>query len=161
MAEPMKQLFWLALLWASLSSVSLGKIGETEAQVDTRYGKSTGDLPTDTFGLVRGFMRNGYIVGVKLVEGVSEMEMFARTDLADMSASEIEKLRAANGAGEWKVEKLNKPGWRRWRREDGTLVVLYDANRHFLYINSTKFFEEKFGKQRGTLIDPINGLDGN
>jgi hypothetical protein len=92
---------------------------------------------------MRGFMSPGYVVGVKLVNGVSEMEMFSKNDESDMSASEIENLLKGNGAGEWKAEQTGKPKWRRWRREDQALVALYDTMRHFLYISSKKFYEEQ------------------
>ena len=89
-------------------------------------------------------MSVNYVVAVKLIDGRSQMEMFSKNDQSDLSAGEIEKLLRENGAGEWKAELITgKPGWRRWRREDGALVALYDAGRHFLYINSKQFYEDQ------------------
>ena len=118
-------------------------IGETEGQVGDRYGKSFGQIPTATFGIVTGFIAGGYVVGVKFVDGTSEMEMFAKADHADMPASEISRLLNKNSPGEWKAELTTKPQWRRWRRDDGSAVALYDAVRHFLYISSKNFYEVK------------------
>ena len=146
----MKQLFCSALFFAVTTSIMSASIGETEAAISARYGKSIGDIPTEGFGIMRGFMSPGYVVGVKLVNGVSEMEMFSKNDESDMSASPIESLLKGNGAGEWKAEQTGKPKWRRWRREDQALVALYDTMRHFLYISSRKFYDEQAKKMEET-----------
>jgi hypothetical protein len=80
---------------------------------------------------------------VKFVDGTSEMEMFAKADHADIPASEISRLLNKNSPGEWKAELTGKPSWRRWRRDDGSAIALYDTVRHFLYINSKNFYEVK------------------
>ena len=132
------------LLPALLVTTScFANIGETEGQVNDRYGKSFGQIPTKTFGVVTGYIAGGYVVGVKFVDGTSEMEMFAKADHADLPASEISRLMNKNSLGEWKAELTGKPQWRRWRRDDGSAVALYDAVRHFLYINSKNFYEVK------------------
>ena len=119
------------------------RIGETEAQISARYGQSIGDIPTATFGPVRGYMTRGSVVGVKLVDGISQMEMISKTDQSDMSASEIEVFLKSHGADTvWNVEPF-KPNWKRWRSRDGSLIAVYDTVRHFLYINSKKFYEEQ------------------
>lgn len=124
-------------------AMSLGNVGDSETAITERYGKSFGQIPTNTFGVVTGFIAGGYVVGVKFVDGVSEMEMFSKGDQSDMPASEIDRLLKKNSPGEWKAELTGKPNWRRWRRDDGTAVALYDAVRHFLYINSKNFYEVK------------------
>ena len=118
-------------------------LGESEAAIEERYGKSFGQIPTSTFGVVNGFIAGGYVVGVKLVDGTSEMEMFSKGDRSEMPASEIDRLLRKNSPGDWKAEITGKPHWRRWRRDDGSAVALYDVARHFLYINSKSFYEVK------------------
>lgn len=144
----MKKLLCAAAVIAAFIATTSARVGETEAQVATRYGLSIGDMPTDSFGNVRGFLQVGYAVGVAFVNGVSDMEMFSKNNRSEMTADEIKKLLKANGVGEWKEEQTGKPGWKRWRREDGALVAVYDVSRHFLYISSKKFFDaqrSKFG----------------
>src|ERR1700730_9103406 len=137
----MKNPFCAAVVFALFITTAAARIGETEAQISARYGKSIGEIPTEAFGKVRGFMQPGYLVGVAFVNGVSDMEMFSKNDQAEMTATEIDNLLKTNGAGAWKAEETGKPNWKRWRREDGALVALYDTARHSLYINSKKFFD--------------------
>ena len=118
-----------------------GRIGETEAQISARYGTSIGDIPTATFGPVRGYMVPGSVVGVKLVDGISQMEMISKTDKSNMSATEIEVFLKSHGADtNWNVDPF-KPNWKRWRTHDGSLIAVYDTVRHFLYISSNRFYE--------------------
>jgi hypothetical protein len=137
-----KSLLLFALLFGSIS-FGLANVGESEAAIGERYGTSFGQIPTNTFGVVTGFVAGGYVVGVKFVDGTSEMEMFCKADQADMPASEIDRLLKKNSSGDWKAESTGKAHWRRWRRDDGSAVALYDTVRHFLYLTSKNFYEIK------------------
>ena len=133
----------VSLLLLVCSRSLLARIGETEAQVMARYGQSIGDIPTETFGPVRGFALREYLVGVKFLNGTSAMEMVSRNDQAEIKPQEIDALLKKHGAEvEWKVDKFEKPDWKRWRTQDGSLVAVYDSKRHFLYVNSKEFYKE-------------------
>ena len=122
----------------------LARIGETEAQVMARYGQSIGDIPTETFGPVRGFALREYLVGVKILNGTSAMEMVSRNDQAEIKPQEIDALLKKHGADvEWKADEFEKPDWKRWRTQDGSLLAVYDSKRHFLYVNSKEFYNEQ------------------
>ena len=141
----------IALTAAVLTCCSAGwsKIGETEAQIKARYGESIGDIPTASFGLVRGFAVPGYVVGVKLVNDGSAMEMISKNDQSQMTDDEIETLLKKHGADvPWKADRFNKTDWKRWRSDDGKLVAVYDTRRHFLYVNSKQFYDDQ-GKRIG------------
>jgi hypothetical protein len=128
-------------LLAVVATIATARIGETEEQISARYGGSVGDIPTQAFGKIRGFVTGGHVVGVAFVDGVSHMEMFSNKDQSELTASEIDTLLKANDPGEWKAEGTGKPKWRRWRTLDEALVAVYDARLHFLYINSKEFYE--------------------
>jgi len=133
----------VSLILLVCSRSLLARIGETEAQVMARYGQSIGDIPTETFGPVRGFALREYLVGVKFLNGTSAMEMISRNDQAEITPQEIDALLKKHGADvEWKVDKFEKPDWKRWRTQDGSLVAVYDSKRHFLYVNSKEFYNE-------------------
>src|SRR5947209_1420650 len=131
------------LITAAACRVCVANVGESEAAVTERYGKTFGEIPTSSFGVVNGYIAGGYVIGVKFVDGVSEMEMFSKGNQSDLAASEIDRVLKKNSLGDWKAELTGKPHWRRWRRDDGSVVALYDAARHFLYINSKTFYEVK------------------
>jgi hypothetical protein len=134
----------VSLILLVCSRSLLARIGETEAQVMARYGQSIGDIPTETFGPVRGFALREYLVGVKFLNGTSAMEMVSRNDQAEIKPQEIDALLKKHGADvEWKVDKFEKPDWKRWRTQDGSLVAVYDSKRHFLYVNSKEFYNEQ------------------
>ena len=134
----------VSLILLVCSRSLLARIGETEAQVMARYGQSIGDIPTETFGPVRGFALREYLVGVKFLNGTSAMEMVSRNDQAEIKPQEIDALLKKHGADvEWKVDKFEKPDWKRWRTQDGSLVAVYNSKRHFLYVNSKAFYNEQ------------------
>jgi hypothetical protein len=142
----MKRMILGASLVVVTASTAHALIGETESQLTKRYGDSLGDIPTEAFGSVRGFMATGYVVGIAIIDGVSSMEMFSKNNRSEMTPTEIEALLKANGPGDWISESISKPNWKRWRRVDGTLVGLYDAKRHFLYISSKSFYDAQGAK---------------
>jgi hypothetical protein len=150
----MKTLIGAIPLLVALTTIASARIGESEDEISARYGNSVGDISTQAFGKVRGFKSADYVVAVKFIDGRSHMEMFSKSDQSDMSASAIDNLLKTNGTGVWKAELVTgKPGWRRWQREDGEIVALYDAGRHFLYINSKQFYENQ-GKKMETAEPP-------
>ena len=112
----MKRYSVLSFLLMILAPACFGNVGDSEAMIESRYGKNFGQVPTNTFGVVTGFIAGGYVIGVKFVDGVSEMEMFSKGNQADLAASEIDRLLKKNSPGEWKPELTGKPQWRRWVR---------------------------------------------
>ena len=101
------------LLLSASATPLLGNIGDSPAQAENHYGKTIGDIPTSTFGVMSGFVSSGYVIGVKFIDGVSEMEMFSKSNQSDMAASEIDKLLKSNSDGTWKAELTGKANWRR------------------------------------------------
>src|SRR4051812_50033418 len=100
----MKKYFPLLVLLVGSISLCRANLGESEAAIGERYGTTFGQIPTNTFGVVTGFIAGGYVVGVKLIDGTSEMEMFCKADQAEMPASEIDRLLKKNSPGDWKAE---------------------------------------------------------
>ena len=144
-----------AFIVTALLQTASATVGENESQIEARYGKPFNDIGTETFGLVRGFMSDRYVIGVKFIDGNSQMEMFSRKDQADLPASEIDHLLKETGAADWKAEQTNNPRWRRWRRSDNAAVALYDAIRHFLYVSSSKFFNDQLHKLESATPPPV------
>src|SRR3977135_926845 len=111
------------LVLAAWTTMASARIGETEAQIAARYGQTIGDVPTAVFGPTRGFLRPGYVVGVKFVHGISAMEMITKNDQSAMTPEEIATLLTIHGvAALWQRDTWNRPDWQRWRMQDGALV---------------------------------------
>jgi len=96
-----------------------------------RYGQSIGDIPTETFGPVRGFALREYLVGVKFLNGTSAMEMISRNDQAEIKLQEIDALLKKHGPtwnGKW-INSKNQIG------NDG--VIRTDLSWPFTIRNDT------------------------
>src|SRR4051812_50115415 len=113
MARSMPHVLPVLFLFA-LIAPCLANIGENEANVGERYGKSFGEIPTNTFGVITGFVAGGYVVGGKIVDGTSEMEKFFKRDQTDMAATQKKPLLQKKKNRDWKTKTTGKNqlgGW--------------------------------------------------
>lgn len=69
----------LIFCWFLFANAGLARVGENESQVDHRYGKPAGKWD-DYIGYKKLYHWHGFDVLVTFVDGVSEREMFNRTD---------------------------------------------------------------------------------
>ncbi len=82
-----------ALLLCGCAS-AFARIGETEAQIKSRYGK-----PTSSFRLIKAYFYKDFFIMVAFANGKSGMEIYQKRNSAPMSAAEIGSLLDANGGG--------------------------------------------------------------
>ena len=75
-------------------ATAFGRIGETEAQIEKRYGK-----PKFNSSSTRGYFYKALSIIVAFDNGVSGIETYEKRDGALMSAGEIRQLLNANGDG--------------------------------------------------------------
>src|SRR5579862_4624700 len=95
----MKTIALICLATLVLMTSALARIGETEAEIEARYGKSfpveaTNGLPTKvyTFG--------GMLIRVVYLDGKSAVEHYSHDGSNDaLSDNEISKILDANGGG--------------------------------------------------------------
>jgi hypothetical protein len=80
-----------AVLFVATSA--FGRIGETEAQIEKRYGQSTSGS-----GLTKAYFHKGFFIIVTFDNGVSGIETYEKRSGAQMTAAEIRSLLHANGA---------------------------------------------------------------
>jgi hypothetical protein len=77
-----------------LGATALAQIGETEGQIEKRYGRAaSGSGPTE------GYFYKGFFIIVTFDNGVSGIETFEKRNGGPMSAAEIRRLLEANGGG--------------------------------------------------------------
>ena len=103
-------------LWANSA---LGRVGESESQIDHRYGKPTGKWD-DYVGYKKLYHWHGFDVMVTFVDGVSQREMFNRTAgaLDQHDQKYLSKISGANRNG-----------------------IIFDKDS---FVYTTKEFEEKY-----------------
>ncbi len=73
---------------------AFARIGETEAQIEKRYGK-----PTPSSSSTKGYFYKDLFIIVAFDNGVSGIETYEKRDGASMSAGEIRQLLDVNGDG--------------------------------------------------------------
>jgi hypothetical protein len=79
---------------ALCSASAFARIGETEAQIEKRYGR-----PTSSFGPTKKYSHKGFFIIATFDNGVSGIETYEKRNGAPMSAAEIRSLLEANGGG--------------------------------------------------------------
>lgn len=75
-------------------ATAFGRIGETETQIEKRYGK-----PTSNSSSTRSYFYKALFIIVAFDNGISGIETYEKRDGASMSAGEIRQLLNANGDG--------------------------------------------------------------
>ena len=79
---------------ALCGATAFARIGETEAQIEKRYGK-----PTPSSYSTRSYFYKALFIIVTFDNGVSGIETYEKRDDPSMSAGEIRQLLDANGDG--------------------------------------------------------------
>jgi hypothetical protein len=136
----MKSLSALALLVATQSVIA--RVGETETQIEARYGKKVFDLPTE-FGTARGYAHAGMAIAVTFLDGRSVEEIYHKDSDAVFSENEIAVFAKFNGGDRfvWNQEESDNPDRIVWRRSAG-LVMVYSRSKRALCICTEEFWKE-------------------
>lgn len=103
----MKTLTFL-LVMLCLALPAEARLGDTQAKVAERYGK-----PVQVYRDVKGRIGNvyhsdGYFIMVQYIDGISQSEVYAKENDAELTESTLDAILSANASGE-KWEKIPKP----------------------------------------------------
>jgi hypothetical protein len=79
------------------ASSTRARVGETESQIDDRYGKPAGRWD-DYLGYKKLYRWHGFDVMVTFTDGVSQREMFVKT-VGALEAHDQKRLEKISGAG--------------------------------------------------------------
>src|SRR5437762_13731287 len=82
-----------------IAASAFGRIGETEAEIEARYGKSMGVMSKANEPIQRGYLHAGLRIGVTFIDGKSVSEWFAKDDKSTLTDHEKELLLEANSNG--------------------------------------------------------------
>jgi hypothetical protein len=91
-----------------LAASAHARLGDTQAKVTERYGK-----PVQVYRDVKGrtgyiHRFDGYLIMVQYIDGISQSEVYARENDAELNDTELDAIHAANAqGGQW--QKIPKP----------------------------------------------------
>ncbi|MDD2709512.1 MAG: hypothetical protein PHV34_16115 [Verrucomicrobiae bacterium] len=95
-----------ALVLLFFSSLTLwARLGETESQIEERYGKGTVVKNPKETGLAKQYTASGYAVRVVFIDGKSAYEAFKHTNDSPLTLDEINRLLDINKSGSVWIEK--------------------------------------------------------
>jgi hypothetical protein len=138
-----------------------GRIGETEAQIKTRYGEAVTTLASRTngAGLTKCYAARGYLMAVTYLGGRSAREMIVKADSSKMTDEEIYRLLGANGNDPAaatqaltgpKSVTVNVTEWR--SLDQRSRVAFYDSHMRALFITTQKFIDLTNAQKRAVAL---------
>ena len=135
----MKRIIFALLITAALlpASRAVARVGETEAQVEARYGKPYArDVQRGSLRLF-AYRKDDMEIGVIYQDGKSAAELYSKRDKSALSDTEIRVLLDANSAG---ASWVKAPGGvPMWKIESLAYVATYDG--HTLSICTQRFLD--------------------
>jgi hypothetical protein len=121
---------WIVLLLAlaGYAAPVLGCLGESEAELDRRYGQQTKTGTSELPGVtIRGYNCNGFLVVVGMLHGHSAFEMYSKKDKTKITPGELTALMNANAGGrKWAVDPATTTTTAKWVLDDGSVVADWD-----------------------------------
>ncbi len=160
-AWPQWFVIWLAL--CLLHGTAAARIGETETEVNARYGNPIFDLPSQQDTVTKCYLSRGFSIAVTYVDGKSVREMVAKADKSKITEKEINRLLEANSGGSaWNAQQLagqkNVPdGLIGWRTDDKKpRVALYDERTQAFFITTQKFINQTNAAGRRAAAKNLN-----
>jgi hypothetical protein len=138
----------VAIALLMLVSSAFARIGETEQQIEARYGKTIRTLSKGNQPLQKAYQSSGLDIAVTYIDGVSQSEFFSKQDKSELSKNEIALLLEANAAGSrWiEVPIARLAGLQGWKLEPGGRRAGYSESNRMLVIQTDladKVFAER------------------
>lgn len=139
----------LAIALHSLATAQ-ARIGETEAQIQARYGAPLTALQSHSGGAGRTncYSASGFLVAVTFLNGRSVREVITKADSSEISDVEIQKFLKNSVTGlAADAQGLTGPrtvtaGVQEWRSLDQrSRVAIYDSHTRALFITTQKFID--------------------
>jgi hypothetical protein len=125
-----------------LSTSAFARIGETTEQLNKRYGPPV--QKSHDNGDVRRYSFRGFTIIVGLNLGISQCEIYLKSDRSRMSESEIFGLLQANtGNSPWLDDPdENMTNYVYWSRDEKSRVGIYNLAGHSLMVTSKPFLKQ-------------------
>ncbi len=138
--KKMKALFLTALACLGLITTGLARVGETEKEIEARYGKPGKDMGMRGNVHQIGYMSGGFMILVDFVNGVSQREGFANPDSTPLTNDAIDEILRMNTPEGLTWEPGRSPGEdKAWQRSDGKVIALCPSPRLFLFFQDVNY----------------------
>ena len=142
-----------------MANTLLARIGETEAQIEQRYGKPSGLAPEkvrDELGNpMRTYRFHGFDIIVVFVDGKSALEHFVKLYKGgDITYGESIGILEAYG-DIWELERDDSPDWH-WHSSDRNLKAYRDGSG--LGIITVEYFAKRILKMRELAAKRLEGF---
>ena len=141
---------FIAIAFFLLVSLAFARIGETEQQIEKRYGKSTLTVSTGNEPLQKVYQSSGLNITVTYLDGVSQREIFTKQDGSELSKNEIAILLEANTAGSKWIEDptaTSLAGMQAWKLESGGRTAAFSRDKTRLVI-TTDLVQKVFNQRK-------------
>jgi hypothetical protein len=118
-------------------STAQARLGETEQEVEARYGKPIATIDPDPAMRAVAYQHKGFVIMVTYENGKSGAEIYQKPDKSEITDPERTVLLEANAGGYKWTYKEEVPGQIRWFNVDRkSRIAWYDTFNHQLCITS-------------------------
>lgn len=155
--------FVICLALCLLQGTAAARIGETETEVNARYGNPIFNLPSQQNTVTKCYLSRGFSIAVTYGDGKSVREMVAKADKSEITEKEIDRLLEANSGGSaWNAQQLagqkNVPdGLLGWRTDaEKPRVALYDERTQAFFVTTQKFINQTNATSRRAAAKNLN-----
>ena len=162
----MRRILALLALVSFLAEAAEGRIGESEAQIRTRYGEAITVGPSQPgIGPTKCYSSNSFLVSVTFLNGRSAREMIVKADKSNIADGEIQNLLDSSTSGspahgqQMTGPRIITAGVQEWRSVDQpTHVAFYDSQTRALFVTTQKFIDLTNGTKRQVIVRNATGL---
>ena len=156
----MRRILTILLLALFRIESAEGRIGETERQIEARYGEAISVMPLQPgIGVTKCYPANPFLVSVTFLNGRSVREMIVKNDKSKMGDAEIQSFLDPSGSDpSERLQRMTGPititaGVQQWRSVDQPArVAFYDSQTRALFITTQKFIDLTNGMKRQTIV---------
>jgi hypothetical protein len=142
---------FVAVALSLLVSPTFARIGETEQQIEVRYGKSTLTVSTGNEPLQKVYQASGLNITVTYIDGVSQREIFIKQHgSSELTKNEIAILLEANAAGSKWIEDpiaTSLAGMQGWKLKSGGRTAAFSRDKTRLVI-TTDIVQKAFNQRK-------------
>jgi hypothetical protein len=150
--------FVIASALVLMATICHARVGETQAQVEARYGKHVKEVkPLAPAGAAYLYRKGelaffvGFVDGKAAYELVESVEEDGDIGEGELEAKDIDASLKSNAPdGGWKEVTGAQDGNRHWTSADGALIAVYNVKNYQLLIQSSDFLRQRQAGASGT-----------